>query len=121
VTKRLPALLLPDGAVAAAIDQAAANVLRRFEIYSIRDSVPPADAERLAAAFRRCGDHIPELHHSVVGRNLSDQPIHIVWEHACDSRQRARRVSMKSSCGSTRSKPTKWTNAILGVEMGAGG
>lgn len=62
-------------------------MLRRFEIYSIREGVPPADVERLADAFRRCGDHIPELRHSIVGRNLSDQPIHMVWEHAYDSPQ----------------------------------
>ncbi|MBO0729254.1 MAG: Dabb family protein [Acidimicrobiaceae bacterium] len=60
-------------------------MLRRFEIYSIRDGVPPEDVEHLAAAFRRCGDHIPELRDSVVGHNLSDQPIHMVWEHAYDS------------------------------------
>ncbi len=60
-------------------------MLRRFEIYSVRDGVPSEDVERLEAAFRRCGDHIPELRHSVVGRNLSDEPIHMVWEHAYDS------------------------------------
>jgi len=60
-------------------------MLRRFEIYSLQDGVPAADVQRLAAAFRRCGDHIPELRDSVVGRNLSDQPIHMVWEHAYDS------------------------------------
>jgi hypothetical protein len=60
-------------------------VLRRFEIYSIRDGVPAEQVARMVEAFERCGEHIPELHHSIVGRNLSVQPIHLAWEHSYDS------------------------------------
>jgi hypothetical protein len=60
-------------------------VLRRFEIYSMGDGVRPEEVWRLEEAFRKCGEHIPELKDSVVGRNLSEQPIHMVWEHSYDS------------------------------------
>src|SRR6516164_5894633 len=61
------------------------QVLRRFEIYSIREGVPEEQVASLVEAFERCGEHIPELHHSIVGHNLSTQPIHLVWEHSYDS------------------------------------
>jgi Stress responsive A/B Barrel Domain len=60
-------------------------VLRRFEIYSIQEGVPAEQVGRLVEAFERCGEHIPELHHSIVGRNLSAAPIQLVWEHSYDS------------------------------------
>jgi hypothetical protein len=60
-------------------------MLRRFEIYSIREGVPPEQVGRMVEAFERCGEHIPELHHSIVGHNLSAQPIHLAWEHSYDS------------------------------------
>jgi hypothetical protein len=60
-------------------------VLRRFEIYTMRDGVPPEHERALETAFRRCGDFIPEMLHSVVGKNLSEVPVHMVWEHAYES------------------------------------
>ena len=36
----------------------------------------------LATACRRCGQFIPEVLYSAVGWNLSDAPVHLVWEHA---------------------------------------
>jgi hypothetical protein len=61
------------------------QVLRRFEIYSIREGVPAEQVGNLVDAFERCGEHIPELHDSIVGHNLSSAPIHLVWEHSYDS------------------------------------
>jgi hypothetical protein len=60
-------------------------VLRRFEIYAIKEDVPPEQVRQLEAAFRGCGDFIPELTHSVVGKNLSDVKVQMVWEHSYDS------------------------------------
>jgi hypothetical protein len=60
-------------------------MLRRYEIYTIREGVSPEQVGRLEEAFRTCGEFIPELNHSIVGTNLSDQPIHLVWEHSYDS------------------------------------
>ena len=60
-------------------------MLRRFEIYTLREDAPPDRLQRLEEAFRSCGQFIPEVNHSVVGKNLSDQPIHMVWEHSYDS------------------------------------
>jgi hypothetical protein len=60
-------------------------MLRRFEIYTLRDGVPADSVKRLEQAFTACGEFIPEVNHSVVGTNLSDQPIHLVWEHSYDS------------------------------------
>lgn len=58
------------------------GVLRRFEIYTLSERAAPEQVLALGDAFRRCGDYIPELTHSVVGRNLSDAPVQMVWEHA---------------------------------------
>jgi hypothetical protein len=60
-------------------------MLRRYEIYTLREGVPPEQVRRLEEAFRRCSDFIPEVNHSIVGANLSDQLIHMVWEHSYDS------------------------------------
>jgi hypothetical protein len=60
-------------------------MLRRFEIYTLAAGVSPDKVRDLDEAFRRCGEFIPELTHSVVGTNLSDQPIHMVWEHSYES------------------------------------
>jgi hypothetical protein len=60
-------------------------VLRRFEIYSLAEAAPPDRVNRLEEACRTCGQFIPAVNHSVVGKNLSDQPIHFVWEHSYDS------------------------------------
>jgi Stress responsive A/B Barrel Domain len=60
-------------------------VLRRFEIYTVRNDVAPETVRQLEAAFRGCGDFIPELTHSVVGTNLSDLDVQMVWEHSYDS------------------------------------
>jgi len=60
-------------------------VLRRFEIYSIREGVEDQRVDHLVEVFEQCSEHIPELLHSAVGRNLSDEPIHLVWEHSYES------------------------------------
>jgi hypothetical protein len=60
-------------------------VLRRYEMYSISPDAPPAAVRRLADAFVRCGDFIPEVLDSAIGTNLSDAPVRLVWEHAYDS------------------------------------
>jgi hypothetical protein len=60
-------------------------MLRRFEIYTIREGVAPEKVRALEEAFRGCGDFIPELTHSVVGKNLSDVDVQMVWEHSYES------------------------------------
>jgi hypothetical protein len=60
-------------------------VLRRFEIYTMRDGIPPEKERALETAFSRCGDFIPEMLHSVVGKNLSEVSVRMVWEHAYES------------------------------------
>jgi hypothetical protein len=60
-------------------------MLRRYEIYTLREGVSAEQAQLLEEAFRRCGEFIPELNHSVVGTNLSDQSVDVVWEHSYDS------------------------------------
>ena len=61
------------------------RVLRRFEIYTMADGAPPEKVRELEEAFRRCGDFIPEMTHSVVGNNLSDIDVQMVWEHGYES------------------------------------
>jgi hypothetical protein len=61
------------------------QVLRRFEIYTMGEGVAPEKVLELEEAFRGCGDFIPEVIHSVVGRNLSEAPVQMVWEHAYES------------------------------------
>lgn len=60
-------------------------MLRRFEIYTLRDGAPPEQVRALERAFRECGAFIPELRHSVVGTNVTTAPVQMVWEHAYDS------------------------------------
>jgi hypothetical protein len=55
--------------------------LRRFEIYTMAEGAAPEKVVELEEACRRCGDFIPELTHSVVGKNLSDVDVQLVWEH----------------------------------------
>jgi hypothetical protein len=59
-------------------------VLRRFELYSLTRPRPPGSAA-LEEACRSCGDFVPEVLFSRVGRNRSDAPVDLVWEHAFDS------------------------------------
>ena len=60
-------------------------MLRRFEIYSLAGDARPDHVSRLEQACRTCAQFIPEVNHSVVGKNLSKQPIHLIWEHSYDS------------------------------------
>lgn len=60
-------------------------MLRRFEIYTLRKDVAPEKERELEQAFWGCGDYIPELTHSVVGKNLSDLDVQMVWEHSYES------------------------------------
>lgn len=66
-------------------------VLRRFEIYSLRPAAAVDKVRQLEEAFRRCGEFVPVVKHSVVGRNLSDVPVDLVWEHSFDSPEDYRR------------------------------
>jgi hypothetical protein len=60
-------------------------VLRRFEIYTMAEDAPPDKVLELEEAFRRCGEYIPEMTHSVVGKNLSSLDVQMVWEHGYES------------------------------------
>jgi hypothetical protein len=57
-------------------------VIRRFEIYSVAAAPDDHPVSTLETAFGRCSQFIPEVLYSRVGRNLSDAPAHLVWEHA---------------------------------------
>jgi hypothetical protein len=57
-------------------------MLRRFEVYALRPDAPADAARDLVAACRDCGDYIPEVLDCAVGANLSDAPVHLVWEHS---------------------------------------
>jgi hypothetical protein len=57
-------------------------MLRRFEIYALRPDAPVERVRALESACRRCGSFIPEVLDSAVGRNRSEAPVHLVWEHA---------------------------------------
>jgi hypothetical protein len=61
------------------------QVLRRFEIYTMADGAASDKVLELEEAFRRCGEFIPEMIHSVVGKNLSDMDVQMVWEHGYES------------------------------------
>jgi len=61
------------------------KVLRRFEIYTMAKGAPSDKVLELEEAFRRCGEFIPEMTHSVVGKNLSDIDVQMVWEHGYES------------------------------------
>jgi hypothetical protein len=60
-------------------------MLRRFEMYSIREDAPRQAVDHLYTAMRECGRFIPEVQHSVVGRNESAVGLDLVWEHAYES------------------------------------
>jgi hypothetical protein len=45
------------------------------------EGAAPEKVLQLGEAFARCGDFIPEMTHSVVGKNLSDVDVDMVWEH----------------------------------------
>jgi hypothetical protein len=66
-------------------------VLRRFEAYAVAPGAPRHGVDRLEAACRRCGSHIPEVLDSAVGWNLSEAPVQLVWEHAYASPEAYRR------------------------------
>jgi hypothetical protein len=67
-------------------------VIRRFEIYGLGPAAPGSrvDGPRvdgpgvraLETACRRCGEFIPEVLHSRVGRANSDGMARLIWEHA---------------------------------------
>ena len=57
-------------------------MLRRFEIYTLQHGVAPEQVRQLEEAFRGCRDYIPELTHSVVGKNVSALDVQLVWEHS---------------------------------------
>jgi hypothetical protein len=66
-------------------------MLRRFETYSLRslaDSDTVAEFER---ALETAPEFIPEVLDSKIGRDLSDEPIQLVWEHAFASPEAYRR------------------------------
>jgi len=57
-------------------------MLRRFEVYALRPDAPADGVRALEKACRLCGRYIPEVLDCAVGRNLSDAPVQLVWEHA---------------------------------------
>lgn len=66
-------------------------MIRRFEIYRLRPDAPATRVAALETACRRAGDFIPEVLYSAVGRNRSDVPVDVVWEHAFASPDAYRR------------------------------
>src|ERR1700688_5235745 len=66
-------------------------MLRRFEVYAIRPDACVGAGRGLDAACANCGRFIPEVLDSIVGTNLSDAPVQLVWEHAYDSPEAYRR------------------------------
>lgn len=60
-------------------------MLRRFEIYKVRHDAPQGTVARMERSMRECGRFIPEVLHSVVGRNLSQADAQVIWEHAYES------------------------------------
>lgn len=60
-------------------------MLRRFEIYKVRDDVPKRTVVKFESILRDCGRFIPQVLHSAVGRNLSRANATMVWEHAYES------------------------------------
>lgn len=61
------------------------GTLRRFEMYGFRDVTTPEQVEELARVLRDTGRFIPEVHDSATGRNRSDVPVALVWEHSYES------------------------------------
>ncbi|MCU1458500.1 MAG: hypothetical protein JWL73_2592 [Actinomycetia bacterium] len=60
-------------------------MLRRFEIYSLREGAPADAVARLRLALRDCARYIPEVLHSAIGTNIADNALEIAWEHAYES------------------------------------
>jgi len=60
-------------------------MLRRFEMYKMRDGVPAETVAELEEILRGCGKYIPQVLHSVVGSNTTDAGVDMVWEHAYES------------------------------------
>ncbi len=62
-------------------------MLRRFEMYKMRDGTSAETVAELEDVLRGCGKYIPQVLHSVVGRNLTDTNVDMVWEQAYESRE----------------------------------
>lgn len=60
-------------------------MLRRFEIYSLRDDAPADSVARLRLALRDCARYIPEVQHSAIGTNLAEGALQLAWEHSYSS------------------------------------
>lgn len=60
-------------------------MLRRFEMYKMREGTSPETVAELEEILRGCGRYIPQVLHSVVGTNLTDAGVEMVWEHAYES------------------------------------
>ena len=62
-------------------------MLRRFEMYKMRDGTSAETVAELEEVLRGCGAYIPQVLHSVVGSNLTDANVDMVWEQAYESRE----------------------------------
>lgn len=69
-------------------------MIRRFELFKVRDGASSETLERFERTFRAVGDFIPVVFESDMGRNrLSDTPTH-VWEHSLVSHEEYDRLYM---------------------------
>jgi hypothetical protein len=66
-------------------------VIRRFETYAFVPGTADDARRAVAAALGESGRYIPEVRHSAVGWNRSEEPAELVWEHAYDSPESYRR------------------------------
>jgi hypothetical protein len=66
-------------------------VIRRFEIYGVGPDTAGSGVAALENACRRCGEFIPEVLHSRVGRDSTGPGTRLVWEHAFASPEAYRR------------------------------
>jgi len=62
-------------------------MIRRFETYAFLPGTSSGSEERLATVLAEAGRYISEVLYCAVGRNLSDAPARLVWEHAFESAQ----------------------------------
>ncbi len=62
-------------------------MLRRFEMYKMRDGTSAETVAELEEVLRGCGKYIPQVLHSVVGSNLTYTDVDMVWEQAYESRE----------------------------------
>jgi hypothetical protein len=60
-------------------------MLRRFEMYALRDSVGDDERQALAGVLRNTGRYIPEVLDSATGWNAAEADIDLVWEHSYES------------------------------------